>query len=373
MNLQIRFRPKGRLSWILIWIPMILAFLYFAFIAADRYVSESIITVRQADDGGQSSGGMPAGPVAGLGFAGVGGPSATDTNYLKEYIYSVDMLKHLDQKIGLRQLYEQNHLDLPFRLFPGVSQEWFLWYYRSRVDIGFDQLNSILYLSVQGFTPEQAQLINREILAQSERFINDISYNMAREQMGYAESYLKRSQERYQTAKDRLIDFQNRNQLFDPVAQAQAKAGLSNDLEAELAHDESDLRNQLTYLNDRSFQIIALKNKINAEKAQIQQVRQQSAASEGQRLNDLAGDFQRLTLDAGFAEDTYRVSLSTVEKIRLETSRKLKHLVVIATPTLPEWPLYPRRVYNLATLLLLLTLLYGMTRLVIAIIEDHRD
>jgi capsular polysaccharide transport system permease protein len=350
---------------------MLLASLYYLFLSADRYVSESIITVRTAeDDGPASSEKMAAGLALGLP---VGGPSATDVNYLKDYIYSVDMLKHLDEKLGLRAVYEGQTRDVFFRLFPGVSQEWFLWYYRNRVEVSLDTATSTIYLKVEGFKPADAEAINQEILAESERFINQISYRMAEEQMGYAERYLAKAQERYQRTKDRLIEFQDLNQLFDPVAQAQAKAGLGNELEGELARSEAELRNELTYLNEKSYQIIALKNKIAATRAQIEEVRRRAAASEGQHLNELAGQFQRLSLDASFAEDTYRASLSTVEKIRLETSRKLKHLVVISKPTLPEWPLYPRRIYNLATLLVVLTLLYGIARLVVAIVEDHRD
>lgn len=365
------FKAPNRLSVLIIWLPMALGTLYYVFIAANRYVSESIITVRQADETNQSNSGLMAG--LGFGMPGTGGPDVTDINYLSNYIYSLDMLRHLDAKLGLRKMYETNKRDLFYRLFPWFSQEWFLWYYRNRVGITVDSQSSMLFLSVEGFLPEQAKAISQEIMAQSERFINEISYRMAREQMGYAESYLNRAHERYQVAKDSLIDFQNRNHLFDPIAQAQAKAGLSNELEAALSKDEAELKNALTFLNDKSYQILALKNRINATRAQIQEERGRSAAPEGTHLNELAGEFQHLTLDAAFAEDTYRVSLSTVEKIRLETSRKLKHLVVIATPTLPEWPRYPGRIYNLCTMLLVLTLFYGMTRLVIAIIEDHRD
>lgn len=361
----------ARLHWYLIGLPLVLAAIYYAFFSADRYVSESIITVRQTEDGGSAGSGALAAGIA-LGLP-VGGGSSSDVVYLRDYIHSVDMLQHLDGALGIRRMYEAQTRDLFYRLFAGASQEWVLWYYRSRVGIGFDLQNSILYLSVEGFEPAQAQAVSREILAQSERFINEISHQMAREQMGFAEAHLNKAKERYQTTKDRLISFQNQHQLFDPIAQAQAKAGLSNQLEADLTRDEAELRNELTFLNERSYQVVALKNKINATRAQINEVRERAAAGEGQQLNELAGEFQRLTLDATFAEDTYKASLATVEKIRLETSRKLKHLVVIATPTLPEWPLYPRRFYNLLTILVLLSLVYGITRLVVAIVEDHRD
>jgi capsular polysaccharide transport system permease protein len=40
---------------------------------------------------------------------------------------------------------------------------------------------------------------------------------------------------------------------------------------------------------------------------------------------------------------------------------------------LPETAIYPRRIYNLVTLLVVSLLLYGIVRLVIATIREHLD
>ena len=57
----------------------------------------------------------------------------------------------------------------------------------------------------------------------------------------------------------------------------------------------------------------------------------------------------------------------------LEASRKLKHLVVVGSPGLAEEAIYPRRGYYLLTLFVFLSLVYGIGRLVVATIKDHRD
>jgi capsular polysaccharide transport system permease protein len=51
----------------------------------------------------------------------------------------------------------------------------------------------------------------------------------------------------------------------------------------------------------------------------------------------------------------------------------LKSLVVVESPAKAEMALYPQRLYNLATLLVIFVLVYGIARLVIATIQDHRD
>ncbi len=357
-----------RLALLVIGIPMLLAVLYYAFLAANRYVSESIITVRQASDSG--GGGVPG--VA-LMLAGVNPSSREDTLFLREYIHSLDMLKHLDNTLNLREHFEGEKRDPFFRLYGGTTQEWFLDYYRSRVEVMFDDMSSLLTVRVEGFTPEYAQALHKELMAQSERFVNEISHRMAREQMAFAEGELTQSKERYFAAKNRLLAFQNKHNMLDPITQAQAMAGLSTQLEGEITKLEAELKNQLTYLQDDAHQIIALKNQIGAIKSQLEKERKRVASGGDARLNTLAAEFQQLMLDTGFAEDTYKLALSAVENARIEASRKLKSLVVIESPTLPEKAIYPRQIYNLITLLLALLLLYGIVRMAIATIEDHRE
>lgn len=358
-------KPKTLAGW-MIGFPMAVALLYYAFFAADRYVSEAVITVRAPSEN--------INPIPGLAMlAGVSPPAREDVFYLQAYIHSLDMLKHLEGKLGLRKAYAQPVLDPLYRLFPGVSQEWFQWYYRNRVELMFDETSSLLTVRVNGFAPEIAKAINAEILAQSERFVNEISHKLAREQMAFADGELKKARDRYQQAKSRLVAFQNKHGLLDPQAQATATATLSTQLEGELARKEAELKTLLSYLQEDSHQVVAAKNQVAALKAQLQEERGRVAGAGNGRLNTLAAQFQDFLLDAGFAEDSYKLALAAVESTRIEASRKVKGVVVVETPTLPETAEYPRRFYNLITLLVALILIYGITRLVIATLHDHRD
>ena len=48
-------------------------------------------------------------------------------------------------------------------------------------------------------------------------------------------------------------------------------------------------------------------------------------------------------------------------------------LVVIEPPTLPETAEFPRRLYELSTLLLLCLAVFGIGHLAIATVREHRD
>jgi capsular polysaccharide transport system permease protein len=359
---------KKNLAFWVIGVPMLVAVVYYALFAADRYVSEAKITVRQSGDSGVAD-------VSGLALmmAGVNTGSREETLYLRDYIHSLDMLKHLDAKFGLRQAFDVKKLDPVYRLYADSSQEWFLWYYRNRVEVAFDDLTGLLTVRVQAFDPDLAQQVNAEILAQSERFVNEISHRLAREQMAFAEAEMLKARDRFQQAKGRLIAFQNKHKVLDPLAQAQATATLSAQLEGEIARKEAELKTLTSYLQDNAPQVVLIRSQVAALKAQLDQERAKVASQNGGRLNTLASEFQNLMLDAGFAEDAYKAALTAMETTRIEASRKLKSLVVVESPARAETAIYPQRLYNLATLLVILVLVYGITRLVIATIQDHRD
>lgn len=354
--------------WIIV-VPMALAGIYYSFFAADRYVSESIIAVQQSGDNSVAA-------VSGLAtlLTGASPESRSETLYLQDYIHSLDMLRHLDAKLGLRKAYAAEKWDFIYRLYEGASQEWFLWYYRNRVTASFDDVTGLLTIDTEGFDPALAQAINAEILSQCDAFVNEISHSMAREQMAFADGELRKASERLRVAKAKLLVFQNQHGVFDPLAQAQATATLTGQLDAQVATKEAELKAKLGFMQDDAPTIVNLRNEIAALKAQARAEQNKIASSQGAgKLNQLASEFQNLTLEAGFAEEAYKAALTAVETTRIEASRKLKNLVVVESPGKPDVALYPERIYNLITLLVALILFFGISRLVIATIQDHRD
>lgn len=346
-------------------LPLGLAAGYYMFIAADRYVSESIVTVSKAND--------TSGELSGLAMlAGVGTSSKQDTLYLREYIYSFDMIKNLDQKIGLRKAYESQTRDPFYRLYTWMPQELYQWYFTNRVHVVYDDLTGLLKIQTQGFTPEQAQMIASAILNESENFVNELSHKISRQQLAFAEEELRKAKERYSNAKNHLMAFQNRYGMFDPIAQAQAKATLSTEFDAALARKETELHTMLSYLQESAPQVVALKNEIDALRVQTQKESSQVASETGKPINALASQYQNLVIEVGFAEDAYKLALAAVEKSRIDANQKIKYLAVVQTPPLPQMAEYPQKLYNLATLLIVLSILYGLFHLIKATIEDHK-
>jgi capsular polysaccharide transport system permease protein len=158
------------------------------------------------------------------------------------------------------------------------------------------------------------------------------------------------------------------------MAQAQAAGTLGAELQATLSKQEAELKNALTYLNEDSYQVRALRSQVGALRSQMDAERVRATAGRGDiPLNALAAEFEGLKLQVVFAEDAYKLALTAVENARIEATRKMKSLVVIEPPAKAESAEYPRRLYNLVTLLVVCSLLYAITRLVVATIREHQD
>jgi capsular polysaccharide transport system permease protein len=357
------------LKWLLIGLPALLMAVYLTLLAADRYVSEATVAVRVA---GESSATLPG---AALLLAGVTPPSREEAFYLQRYLHSLPLLQQMDSEFDLRRHFSSPTLDLPFRLSTDASQEDFLDYFRQRVQLLFDDQSSMLTVRVQGFEAAFAQRLNTRMLELSEKFVNELSQRIARERLRFAETELGSAAGRLQQAKARLLAFQAKNKVLDPTLQAQASGVLVAELQASLSRRETELKGLLGFLNDSAPQVRQLRGEIRALEAQIatESRRATTAEKQDQRLSTLAAEFLTLRSEAEFAGDVYKLALTAVESARIDTSRKLKTLVVIEPPSLPQTAEQPQRAYAFGTLLVACLLLYAIARLVLATIREHQD
>lgn len=352
-------------KWIL-GTPMLALAIYFVVVAENRYVSESKLVVVKSSDSGSNVMGLSL-PMLGIG----GNASQEDVRYLKEYIYSAEMFDALDKQLDLRRAFALHGLDVFYMLPSWVSREYALEYYQSRLDLSIDDRTGLLIVKTQGFSPEFALRFNQAILKESERFINELSYKIAREQLNFAGQEVLRARKGLDAVKDSLLPYQEKK--IDPVTAVGMTNQIVVNLEGALAGKEAELKAALGMMQEAAPQVIAMRHTIAALKEQIQAEKKKLSSTDGERLNRNAADYvdQKAILD--FQGDLYRISLSAYEKTRVDTMRKIKSLAVIASPQLPDRAEYPRRFYSLLASFFLLIMAYGFGRLAMAVIEDHRD
>jgi len=363
------FKKKILFTWVVV-IPMVLAIIYYAIFAMDRYVSTAQIVVRQPGQDSQ----MLDIPSLALLMGSLNPTSREETLYLREYIISMDMLNVLEKELNWHEHYASQWRDPLYWLESGVNREDMLEYYNRVVQVYFDETTGLLNVEVQAFDPEFAQRVLQVILTKSEAFVNEISHRMARDQLKFAENELQLARKKYEDEKQVMLEFQNKSEHLDAQAAAQSRAEIIATLEAELTTQRANLKGLLAALSPNTPQVRQQRARIGALEQQLAAEKQTLLSNgQGDKLNVVAARYRDLIIDVGIAEEAYKASIVAVENARIEISKKIRSLVTVVSPNLAQSAIYPERLYNLFTLFIGLLLLYGVARFVIATIEDHRD
>lgn len=348
-------------------VALMLAFsVYWGFVAADRYVSEAHVLVESLQ--------APRGPQLDLSslFSNAGG-STRELMHLRDYLLSADMLRKLDEKLKLWDHYTDS-----YDVFSRASSwdrplEQFLRYYRSRVGVDFDDQAGLLVIRASAYTPEVAQAIARVMVDQGERFMNETAHKLAREHVSFAEKEVAEAGKRVTEARQEVLAYQNEHGLVSPRTTVETISAVVARLESDLAVLRARQRAMQTYLAPEAPDLVQVGTQIRAIEEQLAAERLRMASPKGKSLNRVVERYERLLVAAEFTQDVYKTALVALERSRIEATRTIKKVSVVQAPTLPEYPLEPRRIYKIATYILATLLLTGILHLLLAIIRDHAD
>jgi capsular polysaccharide transport system permease protein len=300
--------------------------------------------------------------------------SYEDTLYLMEYIQSSNMLDRLDAKLKLREHYGTPKLDVLGKLWSWTSHEWFLFYYQQRVLMDFDDMSGLLTIDAQAFDRKTAKALSDAIVEISRQWVNDYSWKVAREQIEFTEKLTASENAKLQAIKQKVVAFQSENHLLDPTSQSAAANTLTASLQASLATQESTLSGLMSFLSPESSQVQTLKAQIAATRNQLNAERlRATSTNSGDRLSTLNVEYTNLLLEEQLATNNYLAAAAALDAARIDATRKLKDLVVVEEPTVPDSATYPRYLYDLFTLIVVCVLLYTVVRLSVATILEHQD
>lgn len=368
MNAAWTDSPRVRAYALLVLLPTLVLAIYYGLVASDRYVSQARLVV-EGDEA------LPISALA-LGFLGSGqSEAAIDAELVRSFIESPALLLKLEKELSLRDHYSQDSIDPFSRLSADASQEAFLDFYLSHVEVSIEEKAPIFQISVQAFDRAFAQNLAETITRHSETFVNDVGQSLAREQVNFVHGEVEKANDRLRQETHKLVSLQNQNKILDPVLEVKAIGQIIAGLQQELARLRAELKLLTSYLSPVAAEVVSMRKKIAAVESQIDQERakQVRAGESDSALNDLVLEFKENELTAQVALDVYRGSLQSLEAAKLEASRKVKFLVRISPPTLPDESTQPRRAYNVATAFVLFNLLFWIGGLLLASIRDHRE
>lgn len=351
-------------------IAAVLVSIYWLFLASDRYVSEANVIIRKTD-----AVSLPSFDLSALApGAGVGGVNRADQLLLRDYLLSVDMLKKLDAKLDLRAHFSDSHRDIVSRLwFHDSSMEWFYRYYLSRVSVEYDDFAGVLRIVVQAYDAKTSHAIAEMLVKEGEHYMNQLGHEMAEAQVGFLSNQVNQAQARFQEASQNLLSFQNKQGLLSPQATAESINTIVATLEGQRATLQTQLASLPKNLDRDQPTLVMLRQSLAAVDRQIDQEKAKLATPSGNTLNASVEEFQRLQMQMNFTQDLYKSALVALEKGRNDATRLLEKVSVLQSPTMPEYPLEPRRLYNTITTLLLAFMIAGILKLLESIVLDHVD
>lgn len=348
-------------------VPLLLIAFYLLVMSPGRYVSSASVLIKES---GVAQ--IEAGLLEGLGIN-AGGATA-DQQLLQAYVTSPNLLGELENELKIKEHYSDSW-DFVFGLSESSSQEDFLKFYRKYITVGPDAESGLLAITVQAYTPEFSKALADALLKHSEDFVNEASQNIAKREMQFALDEINRSQGLLKKAKNALITFQNEHNLVSPDSEGESLISIVFQLEGELAQTEASIKQSESYLNSNAPQVVALKNKAEALRKEIEAQKQRVTGSTegGDKLNELSAKFQELNLDLELATTLYTSALNAYELARVQAGKQLKHLVVASKPQLPEEALYPNRLYWFVTWVIFLGAFWGIVRMIVASSREHKD
>lgn len=345
----------------------LLAVFYWGIIASDRYVSEAHVIIQRTDlSGGQG--------VDFTSLLGSSGGSHADQLLLRDHLLSVDMLKKLDAKLNLRAHYSDWSRDPLSRIwFEDAPLERFHSHYLTRVSVEYDGYAGVLVIKAQAYDPKTAHAITTTLVEEGERHMNAMAHSLAQDQVAFLEKQVGDIGARTLQARQAVLNFQNKKGMVSPQSTAENLAAIINRLEGQLTDLQTRRAALLGYLMPGSPNIVELNQQISAVEKQIAREQARLVSPGGKMLNSTVEEYQRLQMNAEFAQDVYKTALAALEGGRIEASRTLKKVSIVQAPTMPQYPLEPRRLYNIVVFILVTLMLAGVVHLLAAIIRDHKD
>ncbi len=346
---------------------ILLSSVYWLLVASDRYVSEARIVLERSE----LSGGQAMDFASMIGSA--TGGHRPDQLLLRDHLRSIDMLRKLDAQLKLREHYG-SHGDWASRLWDAKAPiETFHQYFQSRVSIELDEFAGVLVIGAQAYTPEMARDISAALLQEGERHMNKLGHQLANEQLRFLEQQVEQLATRVQATRGTVLAYQNRKGLVSPQGTAENVAAIVSRLEAQLAEQQTRRTGLQTFLQPNAPQLAEINAQISAIESQLKQERTRLASPQGAALNRTVEEFQRLQLEAEFAQQMLNTALVSLERGRVDATRTLKQVQVLQSANLPEYPLRPRRLYNAVAFALGALVLAGVLQLMLAIVRDHKD
>lgn len=371
------FKKYQRPFLLVVWLPFFLFSFYQILIASPRYESQAKIIVKEPN------GAATLDPTMAF-MSGFGVTTGTsDTDLIKAFIYSNDMLNYLEQKISISEHYSNTQFDIFSRLAGDASSEDKLEYYLDRIKVEINEKSQVISIYAQAFEPEFSLSLSQSIVERAEWYINEIGHNLSKAQLKFVQQEHETVNQKLQSAKLQLLSFQQRYDLLDPEAEGMAMQQLTYTLEGKVASKQAQLSALRSSMSREAPMVMQANSELESLMAQLDsqrgrltdptiQVDDEAGIKKELSVGEILASYSNFKINLELALLSYTSSQVSLEKSRIEAYRQLKFLVVVESATLPDDASYPKILYNLTLFLCVSLMIFGIGKIILATVEELR-
>ncbi len=375
--------PEGQQNWLkwllrkpfllLVILPTLLAALYFYAVAAPQYVSEArfVVNSRSSDANAQMS---AMRGLAGAALGGFGGAASGEANSVRDFLTSLDAVMEADARLDLISLWRRPEADFLARLWD-TEPELLTRYYNSMVNVTLDPTTNVTTLRVRSFRPQDSLTLAEALLESAEALVNRLSERARNDTLRLAQQEIDIAERRVLESRSAMVRFREQERDLDSAGTAQAAVALRGQLEAALAQARAELTERLQFMRPDNPALQVTRNRIEALERQIVAERARhtdtTAVVDNAVLSRQLAAYERLMLERQFADQQLASATASLESARVEAQRQHLYLARIVQPNLAVYPLYPRKLTNLASIFVVLAIAYGIGWLLIVGMREH--
>jgi capsular polysaccharide transport system permease protein len=354
---------------------MLLTLFYTFFLKTEKYESSSIVMVK---DLSQKQSTSPLGALLSAGGTG----TTQDSMLLDVYIKSSDMFELLDKEYNLTQYYSGDEIDFYARLYENsplgnreLNKVNLIKSYNKDLKLFFDESSSTLSISFAHANAEVAQKIVQSIVLHATDMLNEIEKKSSSIVLKFLKKVEREKYELFLLSLKKLLDYQNSHNSISPKIDVETKSGILATLEAELVQKRVALQDKSQYMNPNAPEMKLLRGNISHIESSIRKIKKEMTGKNNKsgELNKALADFELLKSEVDFNKEVYQQTLAKLEESAILASQNTKNLIVVSSAKIADSYTYPNKFKDAITIIILLSLLYGITGLIVSIIQDHKD
>ncbi len=353
---------SGLLSFaVAVLIPLGLMGWYLFAVAEDQYATEFNFAVRGRQD--LASGGD------GLGVA-LGGAGAiagyADSFIVVDYMESLELVRELEKRIGLRMIYGAAEQDWFHRFDPADPVEDLRDYWEWKIYAQFDITRGIISAKVWTFDKETSLKVANEVLKLNKELVEEISREARGEALSFADGQVDAAAAKLRQSRAEVEAFRQRENVIDPTADVTRIYEQISLIEQKLIEVKSERELVMAAQGRNSARAKQLAEQIVALDATLGEVEDKI----DDRLPELSREYEALQTELEIAKQTYASALDARQQAEAIATQRQVYLSVYDPPQLAESSLYPDRPWLLLYIFGALTAFWGIGYILVLNIRD---